>query len=70
LESQKEVAELIQRVQPNKVVLELCSSRTSILKLDEQVLLKEAKEMDTNRIIEIIKQVNVLNQEKARLKFN
>lgn len=60
LESQKEVAELIQRVQPNKVVLELCSSRTSILKLDEQVLLKEAKEMDTNRIIEIIKQTSVV----------
>lgn len=57
MESQKEVIELIKRVQPNKVVLELCASRTNILKLDEQVLLKEAKEMDTNRIIQLMKEV-------------
>ena len=57
LESNKEVAELIRRVKPNRVVLELCSSRTNILKIDEETVLKESKEMDLNKILQMIRQV-------------
>ncbi len=57
VQSQKEVLDLIKQVQPNRVVLELCSSRVNILKYDEETLLKEAKEMDTNKIIKLIKEV-------------
>ena len=39
-ESQKEVAELIKKIQPNRVVLELCAQRINILKYDEETLMK------------------------------
>ena len=59
VESQREVAELIRRVQPNRVVLELCGSRVNILKLDEATILREAKEMNLNKMIQLIKQVRI-----------
>jgi pheromone shutdown protein TraB len=58
--SQKEVAELIRRVKPNYVVLELCSSRIDLLKLDEETVLREAKDLNMNKIIQLIKKVNCL----------
>jgi pheromone shutdown protein TraB len=61
VESNKEVAELIRRVKPDRVVLELCPSRSNILKLDEETVLKEAKEMDMNKVIQMIKQVSQIN---------
>ena len=57
-ESQKEVAELIKKIQPNRVVLELCASRVNILKYDEETLMKEYKEMDNARIIQLMKDVS------------
>jgi len=59
-ESQKEVAELIKRVQPNRVVLELCNSRVNILNYDEETLMKEYKEMDNNKIIQLMKDTSVM----------
>lgn len=56
-ESQNEVVELIKIVRPNRVVLELCNSRINILKLDEESVLKEAKEMNISKMIQLIKQV-------------
>lgn len=56
-ESQNEVVELIKKVRPNRVVLELCNSRINILKLDEESVLKEAKEMNISKMIQLIKQV-------------
>lgn len=56
-ESQKEVVELIRQIQPNRVVLELCNSRTNILKYDEETLMKEYRELDNNKMIELMKQV-------------
>lgn len=61
VESNKEVAELIRRVKPDRVVLELCPSRSNILKLDEETVLKEAKELDMSKIIQMIKQVKQIN---------
>lgn len=60
LESQKEVSELIKKVQPNRVVLELCSNRVNILKYDEETLMKEYKEMDNAKIIQIMKETSVI----------
>lgn len=59
-ESQREVAQLIKEIQPNRVVLELCSSRVNILKYDEETLMKEYKEMDNAKIIQIMKETSVV----------
>lgn len=61
-ESQKEVAELIKEIQPNRVVLELCNSRVNILKYDEETLKKEYKEMDNAKIIQLIRDVSASNK--------
>lgn len=61
VESQKEVIELIRNVKPNRVVLELCSSRVNILKLDEETVLREAKEMDMNKIMKLIRESSVVH---------
>lgn len=58
VESQKEVAELIRRVRPTTVVLELCPARVNILKLDEETVLREAREMNTSKMIELIRKVS------------
>lgn len=57
VESQKEVSELIRKVQPNYVVLELCSSRVSILKLDEETVLREAQDMNFSKTLKLIREV-------------
>ena len=62
VESQREVIELIKRVQPNRVVLELCSARIDVLKYNEEYLLKEAKEMNLNKLMQMIKNVGELVQ--------
>jgi pheromone shutdown protein TraB len=58
VESQREVMELIRRVQPSRVVLELCPARISILKLDEETLLRESKEMDFNKVMKLIREAS------------
>lgn len=57
VESQKEVAELIRKVQPDRVVLELCEARVNILTLDEETVLKQAKEMDMDKVLKLMKEV-------------
>ncbi|KAM3870072.1 LOW QUALITY PROTEIN: traB domain-containing protein [Diretmus argenteus] len=42
--SKKDVAWMIRAVQPDVVVVELCQYRVSVLKMDENTLLKEAKD--------------------------
>ena len=61
LESQKEVSDLIRRVQPNRVVLELCPARVNILNLDEETVLREAKDMNVNKILKLIKETSVIH---------
>jgi pheromone shutdown protein TraB len=43
------------------VVLELCSSRTNILSLDEKTILEEAKNIDLQKIITNIKSSGLYN---------
>ena len=49
--------QVIQAVQPDIVMVELCKGRLSILQLDEQTLLEEAKELNMEKLRVSIKQV-------------
>lgn len=48
----------IQAVQPDIVLLELCRGRLSILELDEETLLEEAKNFNMAKFRQSIKQVS------------
>ncbi|CAG9858218.1 unnamed protein product [Phyllotreta striolata] len=60
-ESQADVVKVITNVLPQVVVLELCSSRTNILSLDEETVLQEAKNIDAQKIISTIRTNGVYN---------
>uniref|UniRef100_A0A1I7WMS8 Magnesium transporter n=1 Tax=Heterorhabditis bacteriophora TaxID=37862 RepID=A0A1I7WMS8_HETBA len=57
-ESQEDVINTINITQPDLVMVELCPSRISILSMDEQTLLREASDLNSQKIITTIKQVN------------
>ncbi|RNA20109.1 traB domain-containing -like [Brachionus plicatilis] len=59
LESQQEVRDLIQKVQPNRVVLELCQSRRGILNLDEETIIRDAKDMNYSKLRKLIKETSI-----------
>ncbi|XP_032238983.1 traB domain-containing protein isoform X2 [Nematostella vectensis] len=59
-ESQEDVAKTIQAVQPDRVLVELCKSRIDILKYDEEFLLREAKNIDMQKLKLAIKQSGVV----------
>jgi pheromone shutdown protein TraB len=54
-ESQRDVALVIRNVHPRAVVVELCESRVHILKHDEKTLLEEAKDINVQKIRNVIK---------------
>jgi ribonucleotide monophosphatase NagD (HAD superfamily) len=60
-ESKEDVIKVIQNILPHVVVLELCSSRTNILSLDEKTILEEAKNIDLQKIITNIKSSGLYN---------
>lgn len=66
-ESQKEVAELIRLTQPSCVLLELCSSRANLLKIDEETIFADAKSLDTRKLIALIKKVTFYHTVKLTL---
>lgn len=49
-------------MQPDVVVVELCQYRVSMLKMDENTLLKEAKDINLDKVQQAIKQVSLLQQ--------
>jgi len=59
--SQKDVAFVIRNTRPHIVVVELCESRVHILKLDEQTLLEEAKDINVHKIRNVIKSNGFIN---------
>jgi len=59
-ESQQDVIQTIQQTQPDLVMVELCSSRISILLMDEQALLREASSLNREKILAIIKQSGLI----------
>lgn len=54
-ESQDDVVKVIRSVKPQIVVMEICEARTSILSLDEETILEEAKNIDLGKIRAIIR---------------
>uniref|UniRef100_A0A671MV44 TraB domain-containing protein-like n=1 Tax=Sinocyclocheilus anshuiensis TaxID=1608454 RepID=A0A671MV44_9TELE len=59
--SKKDVATMIRAVQPDVVVVELCQYRVSMLKMDEKTLLKEAKDINLEKVQQAIKQNGVMS---------
>lgn len=59
--SQRDVAFVIRNVRPRAVVVELCSSRVHILKHDEKTLLEEAKDINMQKIRNVIRTNGVVN---------
>lgn len=59
--SQRDVAFVIRNVLPRAVVVELCESRVHILKHDEKTLLEEAKDINMQKIRNVIKQNGFFN---------
>ncbi|XP_038612433.1 LOW QUALITY PROTEIN: traB domain-containing protein [Tachyglossus aculeatus] len=60
-DSKRDVVKTIQEVQPDVVVVELCQYRVSMLKMDEKTLLKEAKEINLEKLQQAIKQNGVMS---------
>uniref|UniRef100_A0A914YH43 TraB domain-containing protein n=1 Tax=Panagrolaimus superbus TaxID=310955 RepID=A0A914YH43_9BILA len=54
--SQDDVLRTIRMTQPDIVMIELCASRLSILSMDDQTLLREAKNLDRERVISLIRE--------------
>ncbi len=61
-ESQDDVSKVIQSVQPNAVVLELCKSRTNILHMDEETILSEAQNLNFDRMVRVTSDFEFLSQ--------
>lgn len=53
----KDVEEVIARVKPNVIVLELCKNRMHILEYDEKSLLKEIENLSFSKLAATIRQV-------------
>nr|XP_057943041.1 traB domain-containing protein [Doryrhamphus excisus]XP_057943042.1 traB domain-containing protein [Doryrhamphus excisus] len=59
--SKRDVATTIRAVQPDVVVVELCQYRVSMLKMDENTLLKEAKDINLDKVQQAIKQNGLMS---------
>ncbi|XP_018602253.1 traB domain-containing protein isoform X1 [Scleropages formosus] len=59
--SKRDVATTIRAVQPDVVVVELCQYRVSMLKMDEKTLLKEAKDINLEKVQQAIRQNGVMS---------
>lgn len=55
-DSQQDVLKTIANTQPDMVMVELCPSRISILSMDEDTLLEEAKNLNFDKVINTVKQ--------------
>lgn len=55
-QSHDDVSTIMKQFLPDVVVLELCKSRTNILSLDEETLLAESESLDTNKVMQILKE--------------
>ncbi|MED6248719.1 hypothetical protein ATANTOWER_004012 [Ataeniobius toweri] len=59
--SKNDVATTIRAVQPDVVVVELCQYRVSMLRMDENTLLKEAKDINLEKVQQAIKQNGLMS---------
>ncbi|XP_068630324.1 traB domain-containing protein-like isoform X2 [Battus philenor] len=61
IKSQEDVSRVIQEVNPHIVMVELCDQRTNILLLDEEIILREAKNINLKKIRATMAQNGVFN---------
>ncbi|CAH2075395.1 unnamed protein product, partial [Iphiclides podalirius] len=61
IKSQEDVSRVIQEVNPHIVMVELCEQRTNILLLDEEIILREAKNINFKKIRATMAQNGVFN---------
>ncbi|KPJ09746.1 TraB domain-containing protein [Papilio machaon] len=61
IKSQEDVSRVIQEVSPHIVMVELCEQRTNILLLDEEIILREAKNINIKKIRATMAQNGVFN---------
>lgn len=61
LQSQEDVSRVIREVKPHIVMVELCEQRTNILLLDEEVILRESKNINIKKIRATMAQNGVFN---------
>ncbi|KAL0840256.1 hypothetical protein ABMA28_015541 [Loxostege sticticalis] len=61
IQSQEDVSRVIQEVNPHIVMVELCEQRTNILLLDEEIILREAKNINIKKIRATMAQNGVFN---------
>lgn len=54
-ESQEDVSKVIRSTKPHVIMVELCQSRVNILKMDEEKILEEAKNINMSTIQHVIK---------------
>ncbi|XP_059153795.1 traB domain-containing protein-like [Physella acuta] len=54
-ESQDDVSKVIQSTKPHVIMVELCQSRVNILRMDEEKILEEAKNINFSTIQQVIK---------------
>ena len=64
------MATVIQTVQPDIVVLELCKDRTNILHLDEETVLEEAKNLTMDKMLLAIRQNGTIQVFKHNVNLN
>ncbi|KAI6181331.1 hypothetical protein M3Y98_00817700 [Aphelenchoides besseyi] len=60
VESQNDVRQAIAEVQPDLIFVELCQSRMAILSLDEEVLLREARSLNREKIMSLIRDHGII----------
>ncbi|PWA24874.1 hypothetical protein CCH79_00010084 [Gambusia affinis] len=60
-DSKNDVAMTIRAVQPDVVVVELCQYRVSMLRMDENTLLREAKDINLEKVQQAIKQNGLMS---------
>lgn len=58
--SHNDVRKLINEVQPDIVVVELCAQRVGILSMDSETMLREAKNLNRQKAMAIIKEMGVV----------
>ncbi|CAK9817818.1 TraB domain-containing protein [Anthophora plagiata] len=61
IESQNDVAMIIQAVQPDAVVVELCKSRIAVMNINEEVLYRNATDLSFKSLAEILKEHGTYN---------
>ncbi|XP_071874295.1 traB domain-containing protein isoform X2 [Bombus fervidus] len=61
VESQNDVAMIIQAVQPQIVVVELCKSRIDVININEEALYRNATDLSIKSLTEIIRHYGVCN---------